>query len=780
SMSDASATSSATHTPAAASAVQPAAGSSLIPAAPASPVAGVVSNLTAGTLSALVTLSYSISYGVLIFSAPGIEGQLGAGLRAALISAWVVALIVALRSSFFFSIAGPDSNATAILAVMSAAIAARINAGVHVPGQAAATVLVMLWSTAIIVGAIVFLVGALKRGRMIRFLPYPVTGGFLAGTGFLVVSGGLKVLTGKPLTFTTLFLIGDVPFLGLSVAFLLAAALLIIPRRIKHFLVMPGLIVLASAAFYIGLLVSGLSLDEARKAGLLFPPVQPFEAHAEQVSLWTLVRWDVLLTQWQDLLAMTIVVLVTILLNATGLDLATRSDVDFDRELRVNGIANMAAGLLGGMIGYISISRSLLNFKAGAISRFAGVWTALLCVGATYAFTEYTSFIPRPVLAGILLFLGIGMLREWIVESFSKLPLIEYELLVTIFLLIMILGLMPGVAFGLLVASVSFAYTYSKASCIKHRFSCDKNFSNKERSLEHIQQLRRDGMCGRTLALQGYIFFGTSSNIVEEVRALIEKEKVRFLLLDFHRVQGIDASAVLSFTKLEQVCQNARVKLFFSGLKKEVEDVFEQTKFLPNRRIKIFADMDHALEFIEDSILGVVGGMTLDVALQNSDPTDPDAEVPFFGTAQVAEMDLRRILAAHFKPETLDVVINFSQTLKLKEGDILIFQGDAADALYFVERGELSVMLNLPGGQTKRLRSFGPGTIVGEMGLYSGQKRSADVVAKATSRVRKFSAEALARMEKEHPDAAVQFHTFVAKLLCTRLAAANEEIRTLM
>ena len=59
-------------------------------------------------------------------------------------------------------------------------------------------------------------------------------------------------------------------------------------------------------------------------------------------------------------------------------------------------------------------------------------------------------------------------------------------------------------AFGLLVASVSFVYTYSKSSCIKHQFASNTHFSNKERGLEQIQKLRQDGGIARSLTLQGY------------------------------------------------------------------------------------------------------------------------------------------------------------------------------------------------------------------------------------------------------------------------------------
>jgi SulP family sulfate permease len=143
-------------------------------------------------------------------------------------------------------------------------------------------------------------------------------------------------------------------------------------------------------------------------------------------------------------------------------------------------------------------------------------------------------------------------------------------------------------------------------------------------------------------------------------------------------------------------------------------------------------------------------------------------------------MDLRRILAKQFDKPALDVLIGCCQTLKLGAGTPLFRRGDPGDALYFIERGHVSVLLRLDDGQTKRLRAFGPGTIVGEMAIYSHQPRSADVVADTGCRVRKLSAQDLERLEREHPEVAVQFHRFVVRLLSARLAAANEEIRGLL
>ena len=89
-------------------------------------------------------------------------------------------------------------------------------------------------------------------------------------------------------------------------------------------------------------------------------------------------------------------------------------------------------------------------------------------------------------------------------------------------------------------------------------------------------------------------------------------------------------------------------------------------------------------------------------------------------------------------------------------------------------------MVRLENGQRKRLRTLGPGSLVGEMALYSGQPRSADVVAETPCRAYRLSAERFARLEREDPSVVIQFHSFVVKLLAKRLSAASDEIRALL
>jgi CRP-like cAMP-binding protein len=102
-----------------------------------------------------------------------------------------------------------------------------------------------------------------------------------------------------------------------------------------------------------------------------------------------------------------------------------------------------------------------------------------------------------------------------------------------------------------------------------------------------------------------------------------------------------------------------------------------------------------------------------------------------------------------------------------------------AQELYFVESGQVSARLRLPDGRELRLRTMGPGAVVGEMGLYVGQPRSASVVADRPTLVYCLSLAALESMHREAPATAAAFHRYVASLLAERLAHANATLQAL-
>ncbi len=711
-----------------------------------------VPEIGAGTVGALVTLSYAASYAAMIFAGP-LAVYESAGVSAALVTCGIVSILIALRSSFPFVMAGPDSNSTAVLAVMAVALATQMGTG----PATLPTLLMMLFLSAAGCGAILYLLGAARAGRYVRYIPYPVVGGFLAGTGYFVMNGAARVMTGHSIGAQAVAALPDVSPLTSAFPIVLAALLIVLTRRTKHPLVVPGVLLGGILAFFVMLALTGTSIAAARSDSmqLLLHPL----SRAVPQTLFhvdrSAVDWTVLLSQGPAFLAMTVVVVITILLNSTGLDSATGHDVDFEQELKASGAANVVVGLAGGMVGYISFTRSFLNYRAGSRTRLAPIITGLLCLFVTFVIPGVMGFLPRPVLTGLLLYLGFGLLFDWVVVAYRKLPLFEYVLLLIIFALIVVYGFITGVTLGIVIAGMLFVFNYSRSSPIKHVLAGATSNSNVHRSTTQVEYLRDHGDLSLGLVLQGYLFFGTARQIVDHVRP--KPPALRYLLVDFHSVQGVDASALFSFEKLKQICEKTATKLIFTDLPESIDTAFRRIGLLADDTIRVFADRDRGQEWIEEHILAARGRQTA-----------PSARV------------LDYVLSPFFSPGELATLRGYLTMEDVKKGTVIAKQNDASDAMFFVEYGQVSFYLNVDRHTRKRLRTYVSGTIVGEMGFYSNAPRSADIIAEESTRLYRMGREDSQRMEQEDPALAIKLHRYVIRLVSSRLQAANNEIESLL
>src|SRR6185295_3764143 len=153
-----------------------------------------VNDIFAGLVASVITIAYGLSFAALIF-APPLNTWLAYGIAATFITSAVTAAIVAARSSLPFAIAGPDPTTVAVTATLVSALVARLTAQ-GLPDDLLAPVAIIMGLSAALTGILLFALGLARAGGAIRFIPYPVIGGFLGASGCLMVSGAVRVITG--------------------------------------------------------------------------------------------------------------------------------------------------------------------------------------------------------------------------------------------------------------------------------------------------------------------------------------------------------------------------------------------------------------------------------------------------------------------------------------------------------------------------------------------------------------------------------------------------------
>ncbi len=156
----------------------------------------------AGTIISMLSIAYGLSYAALIFSGP-LTPALGYGIAATFITGAISAAVVALRSSLPFAIAGPDSSVSAVNATLVAALIEQLATRGR-PEQLVMPALIIMALAAALTGLLLCGLGITRAGRAIRFVPYPVIGGFLGATGWVMVTGAVRVITDNAATFENL------------------------------------------------------------------------------------------------------------------------------------------------------------------------------------------------------------------------------------------------------------------------------------------------------------------------------------------------------------------------------------------------------------------------------------------------------------------------------------------------------------------------------------------------------------------------------------------------
>lgn len=328
-------------------------------------------SLTAGLVVGVVVVIVAISVGALVFSGP-LAAHTSQGIGLGLFTALVIGVVAALRSSFPGMVATPQESPAAILALIAVAVAGAMPATAS-EQEVFLTVMVAVASTTLATGLFFFALGMSQVGGLIRFIPYPVIGGFLAGTGWLLVKGfvrgdgrRLAVFLGDGGPDPT----GAVDPLAARVsvrhrAFGGAAALPPFPDPPRNAgRVDRPLLPAAVCNRHLGRRASarGLLLGPFPEGGLW----RPLSIHA-----LTTADWGILFSQTGSLVAILVVGVVALLLNASGLELAVERDIDLDRELQIAGLANVLSGLGGGLVGFQTLSLSTLGHR---MSRRAGWW----------------------------------------------------------------------------------------------------------------------------------------------------------------------------------------------------------------------------------------------------------------------------------------------------------------------------------------------------------------------------------------------------------------------
>jgi SulP family sulfate permease len=241
----------------------------------------------------------------------------------------------------------------------------------------------------------------------------------------------------------------------------------------------------------------------------------------------------------------TLLCAITLALMVTGIEALSRHRMDVDHEMRVAGYANIVGGALGGLPTGHALSVTTLLVRTRAAGRWVSAVPGVVALAILLFGADVLALVPRPVLAALLLSVGIEwlLLRSW--REARILPRHEVVILLVVASSIVFIGIVEGIAIGLGLALLIFAWTYRRIPVIRRMVRGHEMHSSVTRSASMMRVLEAEGRRILLLRLQGYMFF-LNAETVHRVFTAATADGVRVLVLDFAHVLGIDSSASAS------------------------------------------------------------------------------------------------------------------------------------------------------------------------------------------------------------------------------------------
>ena len=689
----------------------------------------LLQSLNAAIVLYLLTAIVTLSMAALVYSGP-LAAHLPRVLGGALIAAALLAATVSLFGPCGAAIAPPQDAPSVIVALAVASAAAGVSGAS--PTAQLATVSVLVACSTLAMAVCYAVLRGFRLGALVRFMPHPVMGGFLAGTGWLlVVLGGVGLTTRVPLGIGLLepqVLARWLPTVALG------GLIFAVVRRRGNAALLALLCVLATLGFYAVMGLLGHSPAALAAHGWLLGPF-PDELAWQvvwQPGVLAEVDWQALGAAAPAVAPALLVGAVGLLLNTSALELIVKRDIALDRELLAHGAGNALAGLAGGLIGYTAISLSALSHTLAHGRRLPGLLTALFLVATALLGTDLVALVPRPVMGGLLVFIGLALLHEWVVVAHRTLPASDFVVVLVIAAVIATQGFLWGVMVGLIATAALFIVRYSRVGAVRFERSGAAVFSRVHRGARQRERLQAQAERLLLFQLHGYLFFGTASGLLDRVRRRLALGPTgrgrRHVVLDFERVAGVDSTALMSFARLAQHAAESDVELVLAGVDARLARSLDSHAVLA--ALPRFADLDHGIEWCEEQLLGAL-------------------HEPGEGTLR------DELLAQLPEPARIDALLARTTRRVLRAGDVLLRQGEAAQALYFVESGQLSARLSRADGTPAvRLQTMRAGSVVGELGLLLGVPRSADVVADTDSVLRAIEPPDWRRIVAQEPEIA--------------------------
>ncbi|WP_138380975.1 SulP family inorganic anion transporter [Luteithermobacter gelatinilyticus] len=516
-------------------------------------------DLFGGMTAAIVALPLALAFGV----------ASGLGPTAGLYGAIVVGFFAALFGGTPQQISGPTGPLTVVIAGLAVTYG-------HNPD--------MLFSIVMLAGIIQALFGIFRLGAYVNYVPLPVVSGFMSGIGCIIiimellpVLGDYSPHQGIPDAIQSLphaFVAVDISSLTLGA--LALGITLITPRRLSQ------LIPASLLALVIGTIVGATLFPELKTIGEI------------STRLPELKRIEITFAALPGMItgAFMLALLASIdsLLTSTVADRMTRRSHQSDRELIGQGVANMLAGLVGGLPGAGATMRTVVNIKAGAQSRLSGIVHAIVLLLIVAFGAELAAHIPLAVLAGILLKVGFDIIDWDFIRRLGMWPRDKIFLMSAVLVLTVFSDLVTAIGLGLILSHMIYSRRLGRSQLQQIR--AFEESPNEPTYLADVVQVETPSSDrkGVTLHLSGHLSYAITKDLTRLISEALEQYDK--LTLDMEDVLSMDLSLAVTLEEILQAVPEKHRSLHLrlrEGETQKLLNVIGLFKHIPAENLHVIA-----------------------------------------------------------------------------------------------------------------------------------------------------------------------------------------------
>ena len=534
-----------------------------------------------GITAGIVALPLALAFGV----------QSGAGAVAGLYGAIVLGIFAATFGGTSSQVSGPTGPMTVVAALV--VIKAIEEYGSLEAGMGFIICIFLL------AGVVQILFGVLKVGTYIKYIPYPVVSGFMSGIGGIIILLQIYPFFGQTSPKKVLDVITNIvdviPIINWEAMIIASSTIAIIylfPKIIKAIpSTLVALISMTIVTTFIGLEVPVIGTIPSSLPELKIGAIASI--HASDITL--IIE-----------LALTLALLGAIdsLLTSVIADNITKTKHHSNRELIGQGIGNIMASCIGGLPGAGATMRTLVNVNAGGQTPLSGVIHGVLLLATLLGLGNYAQEIPIPVLAGILITVGVGIIDYKGFRHIKSVPRTDAVVMLIVLGMTMFVDLIQAVAVGLILSSILFMKQMSD-----QLGSEVKILPIKENCRQWWKENIPDSIADKIYVkhFPGPIFFGFAPALLAMAESLPD---IRVVIFRMMNVPNIDQTGLYALEEVVLSLEKRNIAVVITGLQKQPYRMLQRINMVPGLIPEnyIFDEIEDCIQWLGEELRKSAGG----------------------------------------------------------------------------------------------------------------------------------------------------------------------------